>query len=179
MTDEGHEQSPEELQAHFGPAGPVQAATAWLEAVLRDRDYRAAWRLSDPLFRQWRAQEWVDANAHHPDLAGRDVQQLVDDLAELDSTSDVWEEFATIEVQQYRSSWQHVNLDTWGWASRPRPFSPDREIVLFIPASGVATQVTHAALVHGLPLVMLHTAEGWLLSGQSEALPPELRQDLP
>jgi hypothetical protein len=160
------EQTPEELQAHFGPAGPIQAATQFLESMLQQRDYAAAWRLMDPDFRRRRAEQWVEANAQHSMIVGRDLDQLVEELTMIESTSDLWPTFAGIELSTFVSAWSNVDLETWGWASRPRPIAPGYEVALFIPTEGTVRVVTESTLVHGLPLVMHYTECGWLFAGQ-------------
>lgn len=162
------EQSEAELQAHFGAEGPVVAATAWLEAVLGARDYAAAWRLTDPEYRASRARDWVLANASDPTIAGRDLNAIAAQLAEVDSRSSLWSAFAQTELEQFAAAWPHVDLDAWGWASRPRPYAPEFEVVLFIPTEAEVTQVKEATLVSGLQLLMHHTPGGWLMAGQPE-----------
>jgi hypothetical protein len=64
------------------------------------------------------------------------------------------------------NAWSHVDLETWGWASRPRPIAPGYEVALFIPTAGAMRVVTEPTLVRGLPLVMHHTDYGSLFAGQ-------------
>ncbi len=44
-----------EVEAHFGPDGPVCAARQWLHLVVVAGDYRAAWALRDANHRLCRA----------------------------------------------------------------------------------------------------------------------------
>jgi hypothetical protein len=106
------EQTAEELEAHFGPAGPIQPATRFLEAIIQERDYAAAWRLMDPDFRRRRAEQWVEANARHPTLADRDLDELIKGLGVIASQSDLWPAFADVELSTFRNAWSHVDLET-------------------------------------------------------------------
>jgi len=60
-------QSAEELDAHYGPKGPVAAANAWMKKVLAG-DSRSAWKRTDPTFRLVLAQSWLWANREHTDV---------------------------------------------------------------------------------------------------------------
>lgn len=162
------EQTAEEIQAHVGPSGPVEIASRWLQLVLIDGDYAAAWRLTDPAYRAWRAREWVTANAQHPAIRARGPEQLVAALAEVDSASDGWPAFAATEIAQFRESWSNVDLETWGWASRPRPLALGYELVICTPDL-VGQRIQETTLIRALQLVMHHTDSGWLFGGPQEA----------
>jgi hypothetical protein len=78
------DQTPEEIAAHF--AGPVVVAWEWLEAVIRDSDFRRAWPLSDAELRLARAQAWIWNNRYERDIRGHDLDALAAALAEVRHT---------------------------------------------------------------------------------------------
>ncbi len=71
MLPDDFSQGPEELQAHYGPDGPVAAAVAWLEIVISS-DLMDVWPRTDPQLRLVLAQAWLWANRDHPDVAPYD-----------------------------------------------------------------------------------------------------------
>jgi hypothetical protein len=79
--DEFEEQTPEELEAHYGPEGPVEAARTWFSLVVRDRDLRAAWPKTDPNLRLVMTQGWCWANRSHPLLKTLEGAGLARELA--------------------------------------------------------------------------------------------------
>lgn len=162
-------QTRDEVAAHLGPAGPVQAATQWLKALLAERDYRRVWQLTDSAYRRWRAETWVAANASHPLVRSQEPGEIIVELAMVPSPSPMWSAFAETELRQFATAWSDVDLATWGWASRPRPLSPGYEVVLTTPEN-VGGKFEHPTLVGGLQIVMHHTPDGWLAVGPLDSL---------
>jgi hypothetical protein len=143
--------------------------------LLVEKDYAALWPLTDPVYRRWRAEAWIDGNSRHLLVQGRDRDALAADLATVGSTSYLWDGFAKKEIEQFGDAWSDVDLKMWGWLSRPRPHAPECEIVVLTPTGGVARRVEETTLLSGLQLVMHHTSEGWLVAGPLEGLAPAMR----
>jgi len=66
-----------ELDAHFGPDGPVAAAARWIGLILTDGDLQQAWPLTDLPFRETLAWAWLDANRQHPMIRGYEQASVV------------------------------------------------------------------------------------------------------
>lgn len=168
------QQSREELQVHYGPAGPVEVARRWLEAVLRAGDYARAWALMDDNHRLCRAQAWVHNNQDSPDIALRDRIQFAEALASSPSTDPLWADFAGTELAQMRRTWSDVDLAGLGAASRPRPVGVDLELVVFVrpeeqPAGGMTTGAT--LIPSAIVFTMRSTSAGWLIAALDDRVP--------
>lgn len=120
-------QTLEEIRAHF--EGPVAAVFAWVKALTAG-EWRAAWRLSDDIFRLVRAQAWLWNNRNSPGIAGEDLDQLAAGLAIEDPEGELWTDFARLELAQFRSAWADWDLANMAAASRSRPVGLDYEVVL-------------------------------------------------
>lgn len=167
----GTDQTLAELEAHA--SGPVAVADSWLEAVLGHGRYDLAWLITDPVWRLVRAQAWVWNNRFVPGIQDRDRDELAEALAGPPGSDALWESFATIEVNQYRTEWTDWNLDEMGYASRPRPVGVDYELVLF--ARGTEFRVYRKPTsVVSLPFLM-HFVDGhWMVAhpgGDTIAMP--------
>lgn len=131
MNDES--QSDDELQAHFGPHGPVASASDWLAAILEARDYALAWTMMSPDLRLVRAQAWLWNNREFFERAAETLDEQAAMLAEVPSQHPYWEEFAEIELSMFLEGFPADEYENVGIASRPRPLAPGLELVLFIP----------------------------------------------
>ncbi len=116
----------------MGPEGPVQIARIWIEAVVRDKDLRAAWPITHPQFREELVEAWVNANTRHVALAGRDLDDLRRALTSPAPEDPLWEGFEESTLGEFADYWSFLDLDSWGWMSDPRPHGPDSELVYLI-----------------------------------------------
>jgi hypothetical protein len=91
-------QDEQELAEHFG--GPVAVVHAFVEAVVNG-DYRQAWGLADASWRLCRAQSWLWANATYPSIQRFDRDNAAHELAQVDSTHELWEDFAQTELESF------------------------------------------------------------------------------
>ena len=81
------------------------------------------------------AQAWVESNANHLALVGRDKAQLVEALATASPDDPLWPAFEATMLDEFAAVWAHVDLDSWGWATAPRVVSPSRELVYLVKTS--------------------------------------------
>jgi hypothetical protein len=176
MPDDYREQTPE-LEAYFGPGGPVEGAHPWLEAVFDHHDFAAAWRLMDDNLRLAIAHDWVWGNRNHPHVRFQQRDEMARRFADADVTHPLWRAFSAIQLNKLVAIGYH--RDTWGAVSWPRPVAPGYELVLFVPTGG--EPVVFDTPQHGevnLKLLMRHDGERWLVAGFSENVPqPGWRPD--
>ncbi len=126
------EQTPEEVDAAFAPDGPIAAAHAFLDAALSGSDLTRLWQISTYRLRRELTTAWVEANREHPLLAVSDLEALPDVLARVATTDPVWPIFRRAQADELAKGLAHLDGPTWGWASRPRLLTPDRELVLLL-----------------------------------------------
>lgn len=128
-----HDDNPARVQ--LGATGPVVIAQLWLEAVIRQRDLRKAWSVTHGDLRRRMARAWVESNANHVALVGRNRAQLVERLGMASPDDPLWPGFEATTLDECAETWAHVDLDSWGWASAPRVVSPSRELVYLVDIS--------------------------------------------
>jgi hypothetical protein len=158
-------QSQDELDAHYGPGGPVEAAKKWIWAVLHDGDLRMAWRLTDEVLRRALAEAWVMANGEHPAVREHDPGNLIEGLSRETSRHYLWNGFAETQIAQFRELWSDIDLEGWGWASKPRLISPGYERVLLVEAGGEPIVLKKEQAMEALAFVMHEDPDrGWLVA---------------
>lgn len=160
--------SPEELLAHYGPDGPVQAVRDWLETMIRG-DFAAGWARIDGPYRRQIIAAWVHAyydfmtNVGPPD-------ELIDDMAADEAAHPLWEPFARTQIKGWRKSeWR----PDWAAASQPRPVGPDLEVVVFVRPTGEPMFFTEPTLVEAISYYVRRTDTGWLIAGQPPSAGPD------
>jgi len=168
MEDEP--QTPEELEAHFDPAGPVAVAQRFFDALYRVRSLRAAYGEMTPELRRDRTDAWVDLNAAHPGLRGLDRAALAERLAEPDPDDPLWPAFEESSLQDFAAAYSSIDIDAYGYASRPRPIGVDQELVLLVKGHRDAPRVfDRPTLISGAKFVLEHRDGRWLVAGFSRA----------
>lgn len=166
-------QTREEIDAHFGPDGPVVVAQRFFEALYRDRSLRAAYEVMTPELRRDRTDAWVELNAAHPTLATIDREELAARLAEIGSDHPLWPAFEDSSLQDFSEAYSFVDLDSYGYASRPRPIGVDQEVVLLVKgASGAPMTFDRPTLISGAQFVTEHREGRWLVAGFSRVYSP-------
>lgn len=142
----------------------VEVATAWVRAVMDERDLEKAWPLTDPPFRKVLAQHWILQS--HPDVVGppEEWEALADGLAACPPGHPLWERFAKERLARWREFWPGFRAATWGVKARSEP-RPGIVVVAFVEPRGKLM-----SLKPGPPLQFRHLAvrgrpEGWLLAG--------------
>ena len=152
-------QTPDEIAAHVGPGGPVEAVATWIEHVQAGR-FDAAWALTDPDYRRRLTSWWVER-------AGMGTI-AADDLAETGPAHRAWPPFARAVLAWMRSGLADFDPETWGAASRPRPVGPDLELVLLANLGPEPLLFAEPVSVPSLAFLVRHTAGGWLVVGQPD-----------
>lgn len=177
--DELQFQTREELEAHYGPAGPVVAGRAFIEAITADGEraigdlgaFRDAWALLDDNHRLCRAQAWLWNNREAADIAGHDLEELAAALMPTDTSHPLWHAFAFTELNQILEVWGDYDLDKLGAVSRPRPIGPDLEIVIFLE-NDEPMVMTEMTLVQPFAVfIMRSTSDGWRVAAYQDRLP--------
>lgn len=130
MNDEP--QTPEELDAHFGPDGPVAVAQRFFKALNRDRSLRAAYKVMTPELRLDRTHAWVELNAGHPELAKLDREVLAMSLADPEPDDPLWPAFEASSLRDFAAAYSFIDQYSYGYASRLRPIGVDQELVLLV-----------------------------------------------
>jgi hypothetical protein len=170
-VSEGDHQTPEEMLAHVGPGGPVDAVRRWSELVLVDGDLREAWPLMDEPLRLVTAQAWLWANRTHVAVTPFDCDEVAASLASLSFDHPLWPAFEETQLGEFREAWRDFNHSDWGAASRPRLIAPDYELVLFMHTGGEVLTLETETLMPSLPFVVRSTPNGWLVAAFSDQLP--------
>jgi hypothetical protein len=158
-------QSQEELDAHYGPSGPVEAARRWLVRVLEDHDLAGAWPSTDAKLRLMMTQAWTWANRSGLRLAPEDARRLGEELAgERGPDHLLWSSFADTQIREFQETWGDFDPDTWSVASRPRPTIFDHELVLFTDTAGAVMTFEEPTLIFAIGVVLRRTDSGWLVA---------------
>lgn len=161
-------QTPEELDAHFGPEGPVAVAQSFFEALYRARSLRAAYGVMTSELRRDRTDAWVELNAAHPELAMLDREALAERLAEPEPDDPLWPAFEASSLQDFAAAYSFIDLDSYGYASRPRPIGVDQEVVLLVMGDRNTPRVfDRPTLISGAQFVLEHRGGRWLVAGFS------------
>lgn len=162
-------QTPAELEAHYGPDGPVQAAEAWIIAVFHQRDFRASWPLTDPVFRLVLAQDWLWVNREHPAVRGADLEDAAASLSELGDGHPLWGLFAESMLADFAG--RGFDLESWKFLSGSRPVSLDYELLFFTDTGGESGWITGPTELTVDALLMHHVAGAWRFCGFSGIVP--------
>jgi hypothetical protein len=160
-----------ELEAHYGVAGPVAAAQEWIRLILEEKDLLRAWKLTDPDLRLAMTQAWTWANRSHPLLADYDLEVLAQDLATETDSHPLWEDFENVQLSEFETAWENVDLDNWGVASRPRPTVPDYELILFVETGGEIVVFTEETEVFAIGVLVHLTPEGFRVADAGDPRP--------
>lgn len=170
LMDEG--QSVEEIEAHFGPDGPVAASTKWITLV-QSGDLQSAWSLTDPHLRLIRAQAWLWANRDHPMIAPYDRDDAATRLSGLAFDHPLWEAFEETQIGEFHEAWPDFDLESWGVASRPRPVPPDLEVVVYMRTGGEVQVIAEPSVLPARSFLLRSTPDGWLMFGFNSTDPGE------
>lgn len=153
--------------------GPLGAASEWVNAVMRAGSLSLAWQFTDSDMRKDLATAWVAANRDDPLLAGKDRDAIVEDLASLKPKRLLpWHAFDVSEIAFLRREFADVDIDTWCWATDPRPLGLDLEAALFIDAgpldsAGQPLEPLAPGERPALAFVMHYVDGSWLVSAVS------------
>ncbi len=167
----------QQMTAHYGEGGPVAAAFLWLAAVT-DGDFAKAWSLMDDNLRLCRAQAWLWNNR----IALRFDQPRLDaaakELARGNLEHPLWSDFARIEVEQLRETWERFiaahRRGRLGAASHNRVVGIDLEQVVLADLGDEDQLVfNEPTAIDGLVLLMRHVDSAWRVAGYFGQEPPE------
>lgn len=164
-------QTPAELEAHYGPDSAVQAASTWLDLVLRKQNFTAAWPRTHPDYRAELVGAWWDMNKDHPLLEARSREDVMEALTGDDPNDPLWPAFADTWGGAFSELWGHVPHERWAWASRPRPKGLDREVALLVKVDGETLiggeiLIEEPTVMEAIGLLMWYVAgTGWLMAG--------------
>lgn len=166
-------QSEEELNAHYGPDGPVMAAAEWLRCILERNDLAEAWPRTDPNLRLVLAQSFLWANRGHEAVVGYDLDEAAASLASCGFDHELWPAFEATQVRESHDNWDGFFAGHYGVASRPRPVGVDYEIVKYVETeSDEPALVMEPTQVIALVFLLRSSPDGWLMAGLREETPP-------
>lgn len=164
------EQTPAELQAHYGEQGPVAAAWRWCQRIADAETFGDAWckDTGDPL-RGAVAASFVEVNLKRPWMHRYDPEALGAALAACSPPDeDVWGRFVEAQAPTFAAVVEPINSGDYGAASRPRPLGVDLELVLFVPAPEGVTQVREPGVVVALAATMARQNGRWIVTGWND-----------
>lgn len=118
--------------------GPVKVAQDWLQAVIVDDAWDAAWRLTHRTFRLAIAQDWLHTNRSLPHVFVVDSETRALRWAEGVTADDtMWERFTRTTLLATKAPLEAVGRpDEANYLIMTPPMAPDRELVLVAPQSG-------------------------------------------
>lgn len=153
-----------ETGGETGGDGAVEAARAWVRAVMDDRDLASAWPLTDPLLRKVLAQHWILSSP--PEVVGppEGWEALADRLAACPPGHPLWPRFAADRVARWREFWPGFSAVTWGVRSRTDT-RPGVAVVTFVEPRGKLMQLRPGPPLEHRRLAVRRVDEGWLLAG--------------
>ena len=163
--------------APIGPPEPVESAGRWLRDVVIRNELETAWPGTDPDYRLALIQAIIYLNEQHPELIGRDRDELARLLSREDPTHHpLWPLCALLLMEEFVQVLGEINLDTLRTAAPKRSDSAYR-LVLFEHQSEPAIDQPPEMHSHGL--LMHLRGERWVVAGLSErpavpGWPPDL-----
>lgn len=148
-------------------------AQLFFEALYRDQSLRTAYQFMTPELRSDRTDAWVALNASHPELATLDREALAARLAEPEPDDPLWPAFEDSSLQDFAAAYASIDLDSHGYASRPRPIGVAQELVLLVKQDRNTPRVfDQPTLISGARFVLEHRDGRWLVAGFSRAYSP-------
>jgi hypothetical protein len=164
-------QGEEELAAHYGPEGPVRAASQWLDLVLSGR-LPDAWQNTDPELRLVLAQAWLWANRERLNVKAYDREEAASALAGLTFEHDLWPAYEETQVQEAREKWGESTTRI-GALRVARVSSRQTVSWCFSRLRGgeILTLDGPTLLDNVIPVLMRSMPEGWLVAGFSDQRP--------
>ncbi|MFP5376134.1 MAG: hypothetical protein ACLGIO_05045 [Acidimicrobiia bacterium] len=144
--------------------GAVEAAVAWVRAVMDERDLDRAWPMTDPSLRKVLAQHWILQS--RPEVVGPPEQweSLADRLAACPPRHPLWGRFAKERLARWREFWPGFSAETWGVRSRSEP-RPGLVVVAFVEPRGKLMSLRPGPPLQFRHLAVRRTPGGWLLAG--------------
>jgi hypothetical protein len=154
--------SPADVDAHYGPNGPVASALAWVEMVLDGR-LADAWPSTSAIFRLALTRHWCWRNRAALHSQGHDPLLVAAALADDGPAHPLWPAFD--RSQKPPESAVRDAETRWIAAGPPEPVGPDLEVVELVPAK-TAGRGHHAP---PLTLLVRLSPRGWLVAGHGRS----------
>lgn len=144
--------------------GAVEAAVAWVRAVMDERDLDKAWPMTDPPLRKVLAQHWILQS--RPEVVGPPEQweALADRLAACPPRHPLWGRFAKERLARWREFWPGFSAETWGVRSRSEP-RPGIVVVAFVEPRGKLMSLRPGPPLQFRHLALRRSPDGWLVAG--------------
>lgn len=168
------------LSAHFGENSAVAAVYSFI-SLIQSGNIDEAWQRIDRDMRLTLAQAWVIANEHHPDLAGREREELAESLAELDSRDPLSKGFLLTTLREFRQAFGAVDINDWGAAEKVRRYNVEYEMVILMPTKGEVLIWEHNMELPTAIFIMRRKLQTWLVAGTNDKIarpgwPPTFEQ---
>lgn len=138
----------------------ISAAWRFLVPFYEEKDLGAAWRHTDPTLRLCWAQWWVGANRSELLADGRDLEEVVRELASTEGRHDLWPHFERVILRDFQAACP-LDPGSWGIGASPRVVAPDIELLYVhatVPDNGVWAP---GAVAEVVPLLMRLSEEVW------------------
>lgn len=124
----GTDQTWEEIERYEN--GAVLYVTAWIDAILKLRDFEVAWPLFDDEYRLSIVQEWIIQNEGIPAIRVFDRDELANALAGHECIHHfLWPRFAELHLETSVALFADL-LPSMGFLTKPRTVAPGYELVI-------------------------------------------------
>ncbi|WP_143202984.1 hypothetical protein [Streptomyces sp. CB02460] len=143
--------------------------------VMFSGEFDNALELTDPNWVYCRIQAWL-WNAR--DTIGDNLDQLqliADEMMASRGDHELWENFASSEVDAFQASWGEIDPDQLGGASRRRRVARDYDLVVLAPLgeSGGYFVNSPTPVPGGMTFLMHRVGENWFISNHLGTAPPQ------
>ncbi|AMU74381.1 hypothetical protein BAB79_06695 [Mycobacteroides abscessus] len=152
------------LNSLFGEGSARAAVWHWL-ALIRQADIAAAWQLMERDVRLALAQDWILANADHPNLSPYNRDELAADLSALTPQHELAAPFLASQLGKFQSAYGHIDEENWGSAERRRVYNIEYELVIMVETKGEHTRWESGTWAPTAALVMRRQTTEWLVAG--------------
>jgi hypothetical protein len=148
----------------------VRPGLAFIEAIWKEQDLRAAWPLAHPTFRTCWVQQFFFPQLDRLAADGFDRDDLVEDMVADEPEHPLWGSFERGTVRNLLS-WG--DLAELGYTSNHRLVAPDVEVFYLIDTDQHGTEIPAYSSVPGRPVLMKYDDVWRVLSLSSDSVIPE------
>jgi len=160
-----------QLQRHFGPGSAVEAAMAWMAAVMRG-NMDLAWQLTQRNLRLSLVQAWIIANEGRSEVSRYDREELAAALSALNPRHRLRRAFFRTQLREFQYTFQGYNAATWGAAERPRRYGVEYELVIFMDTGGEELRWQPGEQRPAITLILKREITEWKVAGFQSLLIP-------
>jgi len=170
------------MKTHFGEGSVRAAVWHWL-ALVRQGDIPTAWKLMERSMRIALAQDWILANADHPNVSPYDREELVAALSVLSPDHALAAPFLQSQLRKFQTAYGHIEEGLWGAAERRRVYKIEYELIILIETKGEETVWEPGMWARHAAFVLRRQTTEWLIAGFDGKIPhpgwPPTLEDFP